>query len=103
MAVRELRDYLENGNISHSVNYPNMNNGKCTDASRITICHKNQADMIRQFARILSDSGMNITNMSNKSKGEFAYTMIDLSTEISQATMTKINSVEGVYRARIIK
>ena len=59
--------------------------------------------MIRQFARILSDSGMNITNMSNKSKGEFAYTMIDLSTEISQATMTKINSVEGVYRARIIK
>lgn len=103
MAVRELRDYLENGNISHSVNYPNMNNDKCTDASRITICHKNQADMIRQFARILSDSGMNITNMSNKSKGEFAYTMIDLSTEISQATMTKINSVEGVYRARIIK
>lgn len=103
MAVKELRDYLENGNISHSVNYPNLNNGVCTDASRITICHKNQADMIRQFARILSDSGMNISNMSNKSRGEFAYTMIDLTTPITQATMTKISAVDGVYRARIIK
>ncbi|MEE8886641.1 MAG: phosphoglycerate dehydrogenase [Eubacteriales bacterium] len=103
MAVKELRDYLENGNISHSVNYPNLNNGKCEDASRITICHKNQADMIRQFARILSDSNINITNMSNKSRDGFAYTMIDLSTEITAATMSKIAAVDGVYRARIIK
>ncbi|MDO4622497.1 MAG: phosphoglycerate dehydrogenase [Eubacteriales bacterium] len=103
MAVKELREFLENGNIINSVNYPNMNNGVCTDASRITICHKNIKDMIRQFARVLSDEGMNIANMANKSRGDYAYTMIDLETPITLQTLTKIRSIDGVLRARIIK
>lgn len=103
MAVKELRDYLENGNITHSVNYPDMNNGVCTDAARITICHRNVKDMIRQFARILSDGGMNISNMANRSRGNYAYTMIDLETPVSEQIMTKIESVDGVLRARVVK
>ncbi len=103
MAVKEIRDFLENGNIRNSVNYPNMDNGVCTDASRITICHKNVKDMIRQFARILSDEGMNIANMANKSRGDYAYTVIDLETPVTEQIMTKIESVSGVLRARIIK
>lgn len=103
MAVKELVDFIENGNITHSVNYPALNNGVCTDASRITICHRNVKDMIRQFARILSDEGMNIANMANKSKGNYAYTMIDLETPVSEQIMTKIEAIDGVLRARIIK
>jgi D-3-phosphoglycerate dehydrogenase len=103
MAVKQIRDFLENGNIKNSVNYPNMDNGVCTDAARITICHKNVKDMIRQFGSILSDEGMNIANMANKSRGDYAYTVIDLETPVNDKIMTRIESVEGVLRARIIK
>ncbi|MEE1113475.1 MAG: phosphoglycerate dehydrogenase [Eubacterium sp.] len=103
MAVRELRDFAENGNIKNSVNYPNCDMGVCTDAARITICHKNIPDMIRQFTRIISDAGLNIANMTNKSRGDYAYTMIDLGSPVTAELMEKINAVDAVLRARIVK
>ncbi|MGI6089075.1 phosphoglycerate dehydrogenase [Bilifractor porci] len=102
-AVKELKNFLENGNIKNSVNYPACDMGVCTSASRITICHKNVPDMIRQFTRILSDAGVNITDLTNKSRGSYAYTMIDMETRASEQIITKIASVEGVLRARIVK
>lgn len=102
-AVKELKNFLENGNIKNSVNYPVCDMGVCTSASRITICHKNVPDMIRQFTRILSDAGVNITDLTNKSRGSYAYTMIDMETRASEQIITKIASVEGVLRARIVK
>lgn len=103
MAVKELRDFLENGNIRNSVNYPNIDMGVCTTASRITICHKNVPDMIRQFTRVISDAELNIANMANKSRGNYAYTMIDLENEVSAQVMTRIASIDGVLRTRIVK
>lgn len=102
MAVKELRDFIENGNISHSVNYPNMNNGILRDAARLCICHRNVKDMIRRFTRILSDEGFNIANMANKSRGDFAYTVIDLESPVNEQVMTKIEATDGVLKARVI-
>lgn len=102
-AVKVLRDYLENGNIRNSVNYPSCDMGVCQSAGRIAICHRNVVDMIRQFARILSDAGVNITDMTNKSRKEYAYTLIDTGTPLSGEILQKISSVDGVLRARIVK
>ena len=79
MAVHEIMDYLENGNIKNSVNYPNCDAGACVDVGRVTINHKNIPNMISQFTKTLGDAGVNISNMTNKSKGDYAYTMIDVS------------------------
>ena len=103
MAAKQLRNFVENGNIKNSVNYPNCDMGVCTDAARITICHKNIPDMIRQFTRIISDAGLNIANMTNKSRGDYAYTMIDLGSPVTAELMEKINAVDAVLRARIVK
>ena len=78
MAVKEVRDYLENGNIHNSVNYPNCDMGQCMVAGRVTINHRNVVNMISQFTKVLGDADMNISDMTNKSKGDYAYTMIDL-------------------------
>ena len=102
-AVKELRDFVENGNIRNSVNYPACDMGVCHSAGRIAICHRNVVDMIRQFARILSDAGVNINDMTNKSRGGYAYTMIDTSTALDGEILDRISAVDGVLRARIIK
>ncbi|MCF0146070.1 MAG: phosphoglycerate dehydrogenase [Eubacterium sp.] len=101
-AVRAVRDFLENGNIRHSVNYPKIDMGVCTDAGRITICHKNKVDMIRKFTSILTASGANVANMINKSKGEYAYTVFDLETPVTEKIRKEIEEVDGVFRVRII-
>lgn len=88
MAVKELRDYLENGNIHNSVNYPNCDMGICGVAGRIAINHKNVVNMISQFATVLGGAGMNISDMTNKSKGDYAYTLIDLETPATQRSST---------------
>jgi D-3-phosphoglycerate dehydrogenase len=103
MAVREIRDYLENGNIIHSVNFPDNNMGSCTTAGRIGILHRNEKGMLSHFTTILGDDGMNIDGMSNKSKGEYAYAMIDLDTSISDETLTKLEAIDGVLKVRKIK
>lgn len=103
MAVQELMDYLENGNIKNSVNYPNCDAGACVDVGRVTINHKNIPNMISQFAKALGDAGVNISNMTNKSKGDYAYTMIDVSSPISKEVAKALKNIKGVYRVRIVK
>ena len=103
MAVKEMMNYLENGNIINSVNFPNCNMGICTQAGRVAVFHKNTANMITKFTAIIGDAGINIATMLNKSKGEYAYTLIDIENPISKEIAMSLESVEGVLRVRIIK
>ena len=103
MAVEELVDYLENGNIKNSVNYPACNMGVCRSTSRIAIFHENKVNMINQLTTLISGSGMNISEMASKSKGDVEYTMFDLDTAATQELADKIAKVPDVYRVRIIK
>ena len=103
MAVREIRDYLENGNIVHSVNYPDCSMGACTTAGRIGILHKNEKGLIGQFTTILADADINVSDLMNKSKGEYAYSLLDLDSAISEEVVSKLHSITGVIRVRVIK
>ena len=103
MAVDQLRDYLENGNIRNSVNYPNCEMGVCTSGGRICIFHKNQPSMITQFTQILGAHGVNIAGMANKSKKEVAYTLIDFDDPSDKELVNKLAAVKDVYRVRVIK
>ncbi len=102
MAVKEVRDYLENGNITHSVNYPDCNMGVKEEGSRITILHHNIPNMLGQFTATLAQANMNITLMSNKSKKKYAYTMIDVETAVSKELEEKLSAIEGVLKIRVI-
>lgn len=102
-AVREIRDFLENGNIRNSVNYPAMDMGVCTAEARITICHLNKMDMLRQFTSIFSSKNVNVANMIDKSRGEYAYTIIDLDGSVTQEMIDELNAIDGVLRTRVIK
>ena len=103
MAVQEIRDYLENGNIRNSVNYPACDMGVCQTAGRIAFLHKNEKGAIGQFTSVLGDAGINIDNMSNKSKGDFAYTMMDIDVSIADDVLAKMQALPGVIKARVIK
>lgn len=102
MAVKEVMDFLENGNIKNSVNYPNCDMGCRGDKTRITILHRNVPNMIGQFTTILAEDGMNISDMTNKSKQEYAYTMIDVEGDLTEGIQTDLESIDGVLRVRII-
>ena len=103
MAVDELKDYLENGNIKNSVNYPSCDMGICTAGGRVGIFHKNQPSMITQFTQILGASDVNIAGMANKSLKEVAYTLIDFDSPADKELIEKLGQVNGVYRVRTIK
>ena len=103
MAVKEVRDFLENGNIKNSVNFPNCDMGTCVAVGRIAICHKNIPNMISQFTKILGAEGLNIADMTNKSKGEYAYTLIDLESAASKEALDELKAIEGVSRVRVVK
>lgn len=103
MAVKELMNYLENGNIVNSVNYPNCDMGVCTQAGRVAIFHKNIANMITKFTACFGDQGVNITDMMNKSRGEVAYTMMDLESAATDEMVQKLQAIEGVFRVRVVK
>ena len=103
MAVREIRDYLENGNIVHSVNFPDCSMGACTKAGRVAILHKNVKGMISQYTTILGDSDVNVADMTNKAKGDYAYSLIDVDTPISEDVLEKLKAIDGVLKVRIIK
>ena len=103
MAVKEMMDYLKNGNINHSVNYPSCDMGVCTQAGRVAIFHKNIANMITKFTASFGDAGINISDMTNKSKGEVAYTMLDIEEPASEEIIEKLKSVKGVFRVRVVK
>ena len=103
MAVREIRDYLENGNIVHSVNFPDCSMGACTVAGRVGILHKNEKGMISQYTTVLGDAGINIADMTNKSKGDYAYALIDVDAPLTDEVMKKLAAIPGVLRARKVK
>ena len=103
MAVDELKNYLENGNIRNSVNYPDCDLGVCNSVGRIGIFHKNQPSMITQFTQILGAYDVNISGMANKSKKEVAYTLFDFDSTVDKQLVRMLSEVKGVYRVRIVK
>ena len=103
MAVKEMRDYLENGNIVNSVNYPACSLGPCNKAGRIAICHKNEANMIGQFTSILGNAKVNIDAIANKSRGDFAYTLIDVDSPVPADVVEALKASPAVIRVRVVK
>ena len=103
MAVKEMRDFLENGNIVNSVNYPTCSLGLAVKAGRIAICHKNVANMIGTFTSILGKASVNIDAIANKSRGDFAYTLIDTDSAIPADVVSALEASEAVVRVRVIK
>ena len=103
MAVRQVMDYLENGNIVNSVNFPNCDMGICTTAGRITILHKNIPNSLSQFTTAMASENINIDGLVNKSRGDYAYTMLDLDHTPSQHAVDALKKIDGVLRVRIIK
>ena len=103
MAAEELMDYLENGNIRNSVNYPACSMGVCRSASRIAIFHENKVNMINRLTTLIGGSEVNISEMTSKSKGDVEYTMFDLDAPISKELVDKIAQIPSVWRVRIIK
>ena len=103
MAVEQMMDYLENGNIKNSVNYPACDMGVCNKEGRVAIFHKNIANMITKFTACFGDEGINITDMMNKSRGEVAYTMMDIEGVATPEIIETLNAVDGVFRVRIVK
>lgn len=103
MAVREIRDYLENGNIVHSVNFPDCNMGACMTAGRIGILHRNVSGMLSRCTTILGDAGINIASMANTSKGEYAYALFDVDSMVPQEVIDELATAKGVLRVRKIK
>ncbi|MGN8848096.1 phosphoglycerate dehydrogenase [Bariatricus sp. HCP28S3_C2] len=102
MAVQELRDFLENGNIKNSVNYPSCDMG-VKDKTRITIMHRNIPNMIGQFTALLAKDNVNIDDMTNKNSGAYAYTMMDVDSEVGAEVVDGLEAIEGVLRVRVIE
>ncbi len=103
MAAEQVTEFLENGNIVNSVNYPNCDAGVCGTAGRITVAHKNMPKMLTQFTNVFSSEGINIDHMTNKSRGNYSYCVFDIDSATSQDLADKISAIEGVLRVRIIK
>lgn len=103
MAAAEVKDFLENGNITHSVNFPDCDMGAKGEGERITILHKNIPNMIGQFTALLAEKNMNIEVMTNKSRKEYAYTMIDVDGTVSEDVEAQLAAVEGVLKVRVIR
>ena len=103
MAAAEVKDFLENGNITHSVNFPDCDMGAKGEGERITILHKNIPNMIGQFTALLAEKNMNIEVMTNKSRKEYAYTMRDVDGTVSEDVEAQLAAVEGVLKVRVIR
>ena len=103
MAAKEIRNFLENGNITNAVNYPNCDMGIAGEFPRLAICHKNIKNMLNQFTDIMTEEDINIEHMTNASRGDYAYSMFDLSKEPSADAMEKLDAIEGVLRVRLMK
>lgn len=102
MAVKQTIDFIENGNIKNSVNYPACDAGVCDTAARVCICHKNIPDMLTRFTSVFSKENINIANMVSKSRGDWAYTILDVDSNVEDASKTALEAVEGVVKVRVI-
>ena len=103
MAAEELQDYLENGSIRNSVNYPKCELAPCETTCRICVFHSNTTNMISRFTSALGAAGINISEMTNKSKGDVAYSVFDVDSEVPEETIKALQSAEGVFRVRVIR
>lgn len=103
MAVKEMMEYLRNGNIKNSVNYPNCDMGICDKAGRIAIFHKNITNMIAKFSSVFGENGINISDLTNKSRGDIAYTMLDVESPVTEEIVNTLAQIEGVFRVRVVK
>lgn len=103
MAVKELRNYIENGNIVNSVNYPNCDCGVCASAGRVTVCHKNVPAIISKLTSVMGDAGINIESMDNKSRGDYAYSVLDTGSAITEDVTAKLSAIDGVIKVRVVK
>lgn len=103
MAVKELMDYLENGNIKNSVNYPDCDMGVCPHAGRIAINNRNIPNMLSQLTATFAKENINIPDMINKSRGQWAYTMLDIESPATPEIVKKLEAIEGVLKVRLIK
>lgn len=103
MAVKELTDYLENGNIKNSVNYPNCDMGICQTESRVAVLHLNIPNMIGQVTGTVAGQGVNISDLTNKSRDKYAYTLLDLEGRPTEETIEKLKAIQGVLRVRVVK
>lgn len=103
MAVKELRNYLENGNIKNSVNYPACDMGVCKTVGRITVCHKNIPNMLSQLTSGCAAAGINIEDLTNKSKGNWAYTMMDIASPVTDELIAALSAIKGVVKVRKVK
>ena len=103
MAVEEVMDFLENGNIRHSVNYPDCEMGVCAVAGRIAVNHRNIKNMISQLSGVFGGADLNIANMVNKSKGDYAYSLFDLESPVPDEVLARIEGIDGVLKVRRIK
>lgn len=102
MAVQEMMDYLENGNIRNSVNYPACDMGVCKTACRLAVMHLNVPNMIGQVTGTLAAGGINISDMTNKSRDKYAYTLMDLENVPDDITIQKLNAIQGILRVRVV-
>ena len=102
MAVNEVRDYLENGNIKNSVNYPALDAGICATESRVTVLHKNIPNLLTQFTGTFSALNINIENMVNKSRGDYAYTVLDIVGSVSEENIKTLEAIDGVLKVRVL-
>ena len=103
MAVSEIRDFMENGNIRNSVNYPNCDADACSAEGRVTVAHKNVPNMLTQFTGLFAKDNVNIENMINKSRGDYAYTIFDVSSKVTDEVVNELKAIDGVIRVRVIK
>ena len=103
MAVKQVMNYLENGNIVNSVNYPNLDMGVCRTTGRIAILHKNIPNSLGQFTSAVAEDNINIAGLQNASRGEYAYTMLDIDQPASEEVVEHLKSINGVLRVRVIK
>ena len=103
MAVKQVMNYLENGNIVNSVNYPNLDMGICRATGRIAILHKNIPNSLGQFTSAVAEDGINIAGLQNASRGEYAYTMLDIDQPASDEVVEDLKKIKGVLKVRVIK
>ena len=103
MACKEIKDFIDNGNIKNSVNYPNVNMGVCTDVARITICHKNIPNMLTQFTSVFSKKGGNVSGMISQARGDYAYSILDTDAAPTAEDVAALEAIDGVVKVRVIK
>ena len=103
MAALQLQDYLDNGNITNSVNFPELNAGTCGAEARVAILHRNIPNMLSQITSFFGSNNLNIENLQNKARGQYAYTLLDISHKMPDDTTERLREIDGVLRVRRVK